>query len=129
MDRLEYITWATTNMVEMSAADEVSVAASAAAEVSAAASAAAEVSAAEEVAAKAVANFSALDYFRFSTITAVSVTGGYLSGIKPSIRGPSMVSGVLIGIMGGFMYAYQNSAGRLTGFFPNDAEVARYRKK
>nr|CAD1817750.1 unnamed protein product [Ananas comosus var. bracteatus] len=120
----------------MSAADEVSVAAEAAGEVSVAAeaaddmsAAAVEVSAAEEVAAKAVANFSALDYFRFSTITAVSVTGSYLSGIKPSIRGPSMVSGVLIGIMGGFMYAYQNSAGRLTGFFPNDAEVARYRKK
>ncbi|XP_020107197.1 uncharacterized protein LOC109723256 [Ananas comosus] len=106
-------------MVEMSAADEVSVAASAAA----------EPGRPQPPFTKAVANFSALDYFRFSTITAVSVTGGYLSGIKPSIRGPSMVSGVLIGIMGGFMYAYQNSAGRLTGFFPNDAEVARYRKK
>ncbi|OAY68079.1 hypothetical protein ACMD2_14706 [Ananas comosus] len=40
-----------------------------------------------------------------------------------------MVSGVLIGIMGGFMYAYQNPAGRLMGFFSNDAEVTRYRKK
>ncbi|OAY70749.1 NADH-ubiquinone oxidoreductase 20.9 kDa subunit [Ananas comosus] len=78
---------------------------------------------------KTVANFSALDYLRLSTITAVSVTVGYLSGIKPNIRGPSMVTGGLIGIMGGFMYAYQNSAGRLMGFFPNDAEVARYKKK
>ncbi|KAI7998637.1 Synaptotagmin-5 [Camellia lanceoleosa] len=25
--------------------------------------------------------------------------------------------------MGGFMYAYQNSAGRLMGFFPNEGEV------
>lgn len=39
-----------------------------------------------------------------------------------------MVTGGLIGLMGGFMYAYQNSAGRLMGFFPNDNEVARYKK-
>ncbi|KAL6600788.1 hypothetical protein ACP70R_045073 [Stipagrostis hirtigluma subsp. patula] len=78
---------------------------------------------------KVVGNFSALDYLRLSTISAVSVTVGYLSGawIKPGIRGPSMVTGGLIGVMGGFMYAYQNSAGRLMGFFPNDGEVARYK--
>lgn len=40
-----------------------------------------------------------------------------------------MVTGGLIGVMGGFMYAYQNSAGRIMGFFPNDGEVARYNKK
>ncbi|KAM6585583.1 hypothetical protein CsatB_012585 [Cannabis sativa] len=73
---------------------------------------------------KVVGNFSTLDYFRFVTITGVSVTVGYLSGIKPGIKGPSMVTGGLIGLMGGFMYAYQNSAGRLMGFFPNDHEVA-----
>ncbi|GAB4846016.1 hypothetical protein Ancab_025021 [Ancistrocladus abbreviatus] len=73
---------------------------------------------------KVVGNFSTLDYFRFITITGVSVTVGYLSGIKPGIRGPSMVTGGLIGLMGGFMYAYQNSAGRLMGFFPNDDEVS-----
>lgn len=78
---------------------------------------------------KVVGNFSALDYLRLSTISAVSVTVGYLSGIKPGIRGPSMVTGGLIGVMGGFMYAYQNSAGRLMGFFPNDSEVARYKYK
>lgn len=102
---------------------------------------------------KTVGNFNTLDYLRFSTITAVSVTVGYLSGtipidlevfsrvsfsfhifscvilgIKPRIRGPSMVTGGLIGVMGGFMYAYQNSAGRLMGFFPNEGEVARYKK-
>uniref|UniRef100_A0A0A0LT27 NADH-ubiquinone oxidoreductase 21kDa subunit N-terminal domain-containing protein n=3 Tax=Cucumis sativus TaxID=3659 RepID=A0A0A0LT27_CUCSA len=77
---------------------------------------------------KVVGNFDTLDYLRFVTITGVSVTVGYLSGIKPGIRGPSMVTGGLIGLMGGFMYAYQNSAGRLMGFFPNDGEVARYKK-
>ncbi|KAF3331505.1 NADH-ubiquinone oxidoreductase [Carex rostrata] len=77
---------------------------------------------------KTVANFSTLDYVRLSTIAAVSVTVGYLSGIRPNIRGPSMVTGGLIGVMGGFMYAYQNSAGRLMGFFPNEAEVARFKR-
>lgn len=129
---------------------------------------------------KTVANFNALDYLRLTTITGVSVTVGYLSGIpiilfflclllapfltliyyfyhylkivecrigswfilifnylfiygilvgiKPGIRGPSMVTGGLIGLLGGFMYAYQNSAGRLMGFFPNDGEVAKYKK-
>ncbi|XP_073101225.1 uncharacterized protein [Elaeis guineensis] len=76
---------------------------------------------------KTVANFNTLDYLRLFTITGVSVIVGYLSGIKPNIRGPSMVTGGLIGLTGGFMYAYQNSAGCLMGFFPNDAEVARYK--
>lgn len=49
-------------------------------------------------------------------------------GIKPGIKGPSMVTGGLIGVMGGFMYAYQNSAGRLMGFFPNEGEVAKHKK-
>ena len=40
-----------------------------------------------------------------------------------------MVTGGLIGLMGGFMYAYQNSAGRLMGFFPNEGEVASYQKR
>lgn len=77
---------------------------------------------------RVVGNFSTLDYLRFVTITGVSVTVGYLSGIKPGIKGPSMVTGGLIGLMGGFMYAYQNSAGRIMGFFPNEDEVARYKK-
>ncbi|KAH7545343.1 hypothetical protein FEM48_Zijuj01G0083600 [Ziziphus jujuba var. spinosa] len=101
---------------------------------------------------KVVGNFSSLDYLRFVTITGVSVTVGYLSGFsfffffflvlgaifQPLIlyifrisfsywiRGPSMVTGGLIGLMGGFMYAYQNSAGRLMGFFPNDDEYQTY---
>ncbi|KAJ7967809.1 NADH-ubiquinone oxidoreductase subunit [Quillaja saponaria] len=34
-----------------------------------------------------------------------------------------MVTGGLIGLMGRFIYAYQNSAGRIMGFFPNNNEV------
>ncbi|WCJ28140.1 NADH-ubiquinone oxidoreductase 20.9 kDa subunit [Euphorbia peplus] len=78
---------------------------------------------------KVVGNFNFLDYCRLTTIAGVSVTVGYLSGIKPGIKGPSMVTGGLIGIMGGFMYAYQNSCGRLMGFFPNEDEVAEYKKQ
>ncbi|XP_039060087.1 NADH-ubiquinone oxidoreductase 20.9 kDa subunit-like [Hibiscus syriacus] len=83
---------------------------------------------------KVVGNFDTLDYLRFVTITGVSVTVGYLSGkpfagIKPGLKGPSMVTGGLIGLIGGFMYAYQNSAGRLMGFFPNEGEVAQYQKR
>ncbi|MCL7043711.1 hypothetical protein MKW94_021324 [Papaver nudicaule] len=78
---------------------------------------------------KTVGNFNTLDYLRLITISGVSVTVGYLSGIRPNIRGPSMVTGGMIGVLGGFMYAYQNSAGRLMGFFPNEDEVAQYKKK
>ncbi|KAL4628146.1 hypothetical protein ACB092_05G215200 [Castanea dentata] len=77
---------------------------------------------------RVVGNFNCLDYLRFVTITSVSVTVGYLSWIKPGIRGPSMVTGGIIGLMGGFMYAYQNSACQIMGFSPNNGEVARYKK-
>ncbi|MCL7052144.1 hypothetical protein MKW94_027665 [Papaver nudicaule] len=68
---------------------------------------------------KTVGNFNTLDYLRLITI----------SGIRPNIRGPSMVTGGMIGILGGFMYACQNSVGRLVSFFPNEDEVAQYKKK
>lgn len=50
------------------------------------------------------------------------------AGGSVNIRGPSMYTAGLIGLMGGFMYAYQCSAGRLMGMFPNDDEVARYKR-
>ncbi|MQM10496.1 hypothetical protein Taro_043391 [Colocasia esculenta] len=68
---------------------------------------------------KTVANFSTLDYLCLTTITGVFVTVGYLSMASISRVGRSD---------GGFMYAYQNSIGRLMGFFPNHEEVARYKK-
>lgn len=52
----------------------------------------------------------------------------YFAGGSVNIRGPSMYTAGLIGLMGGFMYAYQCSAGRLMGMFPNDDEVARYKR-
>ncbi|KAE8714875.1 hypothetical protein F3Y22_tig00110187pilonHSYRG00177 [Hibiscus syriacus] len=83
---------------------------------------------------KVCGNFNILDYLRFVTITGVSVTVGDLSGnlniiqIQFGYKTGTERSGGLIGLMGGFMYAYQNSAGRLMGFFPNDGELARYQK-
>uniref|UniRef100_A0A0D6R8D1 NADH-ubiquinone oxidoreductase 21kDa subunit N-terminal domain-containing protein n=2 Tax=Araucariaceae TaxID=25664 RepID=A0A0D6R8D1_ARACU len=78
---------------------------------------------------KTVGNFSMLDYLRVGTITGVSIPVGYLAGGNCNLRGPSMVTAGIIGIMGGFMYAYQNSAGRLMGLFPNDEDVAYYKKR
>ncbi|KAL5556907.1 hypothetical protein UlMin_039143 [Ulmus minor] len=77
---------------------------------------------------KVVGNLSSLDYFHFITITSVSVTIGYLSGIKLGIKGLSMMTEGLIRLMGGFKYTYHNSASRLMGFFPNNDEVACYKK-
>eukprot|EP00850_Spirogloea_muscicola_P009539 SM000053S17496 [mRNA] locus=s53:645402:645872:- [translate_table: standard] len=45
-----------------------------------------------------------------------------------NVRGPSMYAAATLGAIGGFMLAYQASAGRLMGFKPNDAEVARLRR-
>ncbi|KAL2478153.1 hypothetical protein Fot_47167 [Forsythia ovata] len=76
---------------------------------------------------KTVANFNTLDYLCLTTITGVSVVV-YLSGIKSGIRGPSMVTSGLIGVMGGFIYVYHNLAERVMGFFPNEGKVAKYKK-
>jgi ABC-type branched-subunit amino acid transport system permease subunit len=50
---------------------------------------------------------------------------GALSG--PSVRVPAMVTGGIIGGLGGLMWAMQSSSGRLMGFLPNDAETKRAR--
>ncbi|KAI4979345.1 hypothetical protein ZWY2020_016098 [Hordeum vulgare] len=51
----------------------------------------------------------------------------YVPLIKPGIHVLLMVTVGLIGVLGEFMYAYQNSVGRFMGFFPNEFEVARYK--
>ncbi|KAJ7538878.1 hypothetical protein O6H91_11G067100 [Diphasiastrum complanatum] len=77
---------------------------------------------------KTVSNFSMLDYLKITTITGVSLPFGYLAGASSHIRGPSMYTAGIIGLMGGFMYAYQNSAGRLMGMLPNNDDIARHRR-
>ncbi|KAH9543218.1 hypothetical protein CY35_13G052100 [Sphagnum magellanicum] len=79
-------------------------------------------------AATTISNFNFTDWLRVTAVTSASIPVGYLAGGSVNIRGPSMYTAGLIGLMGGFMYAYQCSAGRLMGMFPNDDEVARYKR-
>ncbi|RLN50303.1 hypothetical protein BBJ29_010053, partial [Phytophthora kernoviae] len=74
------------------------------------------------------ANFGAGDYTRWMGITAVSFPVGYVFGVKlhRRVAVPSMwVTGVL-GSLGGFLLAYQNSSFRLQGYKANPVEVKQY---
>lgn len=82
-----------------------------------------------DVCANAVANFNATDYRDWACLTAASLPVGYMSGALsgPSVRVPAMVTGGIIGGLGGLMWAMQSSSGRLMGFLPNEAETKRAR--
>ena len=89
---------------------------------------------------KTLGNLSAGDALRWGGLVAVSVPLGFLAGTskitadlplatnifivafwnlgKP-IRGPSMMMGGVLGGIGGFLLAYQQSAGRLMGYYDN----------
>jgi hypothetical protein len=69
------------------------------------------------------------DYRDWALFTATGLPVGYMSGALsgPGIRRPAMVTGGIIGGLGGLMWAMQSSAGRLMGFLENDAEVKRQR--
>lgn len=58
----------------------------------------------------------------------LKAASGDAAGVSSNIRGPSMYVGGFLGLMGGFMYAYQCSAFRLMGFLPNEDEVERYNR-
>ena len=77
----------------------------------------------------AVGNFNMTDYRDWALFTATGLPVGYMSGALsgPGIRRPAMVTGGIIGGLGGLMWAMQSSAGRLMGFLENDAEVKRQR--
>ncbi|CAM9884528.1 unnamed protein product [Discosporangium mesarthrocarpum] len=62
---------------------------------------------------KVVSNFSIGDIATFVGVTAGSAAFCF-TGVK-GLRGPNAVAGAIIGGMGGFLLAYQNSYGRLTG--------------
>ena len=74
-----------------------------------------------------VANFNMSDYRDWAALTAASLPVGYMSGALsgPTVRLPAMVTGGIIGGLGGLMWAMQSSSGRLMGFLPNDAEAKR----
>eukprot|EP00897_Mesotaenium_endlicherianum_P007482 jgi/Mesen1/6762/ME000346S05946 len=77
---------------------------------------------------KTVGNFNLVDYVKMTGITAASLPIGFLAGGSAGVRGPSMYAAGILGLMGGFMFAYQASAGRLMGMFPNEQEVEAYRR-
>ncbi|KAL2610379.1 hypothetical protein R1flu_028952 [Riccia fluitans] len=52
-----------------------------------------------------VSNFNFSDYLKITAITAGSLPVGYLAGGSVNIRGPSMYTAGLIGLMGGFIEA------------------------
>ena len=60
-------------------------------------------------------------YARSIGIVATKKNAGLASGGRARI--PTMYTGGIIGLMGGFCFALQNSSGRLLGLLPNEAEV------
>ncbi|GBG86410.1 hypothetical protein CBR_g41406 [Chara braunii] len=76
---------------------------------------------------KTVRNFNLDDTMKMVGLTGMSLPVGYLAGGSVNVRGPSMYCAGLIGLMGGFMFAYQCSAGRLIGMFPNEEDVRKHR--
>ncbi|KAM3577712.1 hypothetical protein VYU27_000256 [Nannochloropsis oceanica] len=70
------------------------------------------------------ANFGFSEYGKWLCVTSLGATLGYVGG-KP-YRGPSAFTFALTGFIAGYMIAAQSSWGRLTGYLPNDYEVAAY---
>ncbi|KAF0685778.1 Aste57867_22386 [Aphanomyces stellatus] len=59
-------------------------------------------------------NFNASDYLTIITFSAVSFAAGFALG-KP-VRVPASIATGALGSVGGYLYAFQNSASRLQGF-------------
>ncbi|KAG2771028.1 hypothetical protein JG687_00018520 [Phytophthora cactorum] len=74
------------------------------------------------------ANFDAGDYTRWLGISAFSFPAGYVFGIKlhRHVAVPSMVVTGVLGSLGGFLWAFQNSSFRLQGYKANPVEVQQY---
>jgi len=76
---------------------------------------------------KTVGNFGVSEAQIVVAATVFSTAVGMMAGRNIyKMQGPSSVMGGIIGFSGGMGLAMQNSWGRLMGFFPNDAEVAKY---
>jgi len=72
---------------------------------------------------KTVGNFNVSDWATFAGVPAVCYPFGWAVGAGAKLPKQSAVMATIIGGLGGFMLAYQQSSGRLMGFFPNDKEV------
>lgn len=69
-------------------------------------------------------NFGPRDYATWALAGGVSLPIGYAIG--KGARTPSMLVCGLLGTIGGYLISFQQSSGRLMGYFPNDREVALY---
>ncbi|CAI5708471.1 unnamed protein product [Peronospora destructor] len=72
-------------------------------------------------------NFNAGDYSRWLGISALSFPAGYVFGLKlhRHVAVPSMVVTGVLGSLGGFLWAFQNSSFRLQGYNANPMETEK----
>ena len=77
----------------------------------------------------AVGNFNTNDYAAVAGFTGFAVPFGHwvggMAGTNGNIRPPARVTAGIIGLMAGFMFAYQSSSARLMGFRSNPVEAKR----
>jgi hypothetical protein len=74
-----------------------------------------------------VGNFNTLDYLCFTTITSISSPLVISPGLSLKLR--VLQWWPMDWLVGGFMYAYKNSADIIMDFFSNEAEVVLHNKK
>eukprot|EP00924_Labyrinthula_sp_SR-Ha-C_P013678 maker-scaffold_5-snap-gene-10.60-mRNA-1 protein AED:0.26 eAED:0.26 QI:128/1/1/1/1/1/4/49/87 len=63
-----------------------------------------------------IANYSAADWGYVGLFTGTSTAYGLYTAFPRSMIRPHTIAATVIGGVGGFVYAYQRSAGRLMGF-------------
>mmetsp|Transcript_13991 Transcript_13991/g.44446 ORF Transcript_13991/g.44446 Transcript_13991/m.44446 type:complete len:146 (+) Transcript_13991:432-869(+) len=68
---------------------------------------------------KIVSNFNASDVGLMGGVTGISYPLGYIAGRSSGVPRQSAICLTIIGAMGGFMMAQQQSCGRLLGIFDN----------
>eukprot|EP00276_Gloeochaete_wittrockiana_P016280 CAMPEP_0184348366 /NCGR_PEP_ID=MMETSP1089-20130417/27596_1 /TAXON_ID=38269 ORGANISM="Gloeochaete wittrockiana, Strain SAG46.84" /NCGR_SAMPLE_ID=MMETSP1089 /ASSEMBLY_ACC=CAM_ASM_000445 /LENGTH=117 /DNA_ID=CAMNT_0026680035 /DNA_START=88 /DNA_END=442 /DNA_ORIENTATION=+ len=73
-----------------------------------------------------VGNFNSSEWNTVLLSVLASLPVGYLSA-RGALRLPSTYFAGGVGLFGGFLLAFQQSAGRLVGYLPNDAEVAKFK--
>eukprot|EP00699_Malawimonas_sp_californiana_P001126 EC714974.1.p1 GENE.EC714974.1~~EC714974.1.p1 ORF type:complete len:98 (+),score=8.91 EC714974.1:3-296(+) len=74
-----------------------------------------------------IGNFNKRDWLTVAGFTATGFPVGYFFGKPVPVR--SMWAAALIGAVGGMVYSVQQSTARLTGWLPNEDDVARRRSQ
>nr|CCA25139.1 conserved hypothetical protein [Albugo laibachii Nc14] len=76
-------------------------------------------------------NFNISDVMQWGALTAVSFPVGYISGkrVDRYLARPSMWVTGLLGSIGGYLLAYQNSCFRLQGYKDNRGDIRRFQSQ